>query len=120
MSRKTPISLNAVDLVNKSKPFGAFFLSDSMRILFTILALSLTSLVKGQSDTLTTDDKQFVENVVKDMKPLRYTATATHHGVVLVMVFKDYTLIETLVDGYVEDLIELTKDGVYTYPRESE
>ena len=77
---------------------------------------------KGQcvqaSDTLTTDELEFVQNVVRDMKPLRYTATPTHHGVALVMIFPEYTLIETLVDGYVEDLIELTREGVHIYPRE--
>ena len=95
-----------------------------MRTLLLVISLSLFGMSKGQSnsesDTLTTDSKEFVETVVKDMKPLRYTATPTHHGVVLVMVFCDYTLIETLVDGYVEDLIELTKEGIHVYPREFE
>jgi len=54
------------------------------------------------------------------MKPLTYTATPTHRGVVLVMVYKDYTLIETLVDGFVEDLVELTNTEIIVYPRESE
>ena len=69
---------------------------------------------------MTSDDSIFVSNVVKNMKPLHYTSAKTHHGVVLVMVYKDYTLVETLVDGFVEDLVELTPKGLIVYPRESE
>ena len=94
-----------------------------MRNLLTILFLSLVGMAKGQqpSDSLkmSKGDLTFVNNVVKDMKPLRYTATKSHHGVILVMVFKDYTLVETLVDGFVEDLVELTPKGLIVYPRES-
>jgi hypothetical protein len=36
------------------------------------------------------------------------------------MVFDKYTLIETLVDGFVEDLAELTPKGLIVYPRESD
>ena len=53
------------------------------------------------------------------MKPLHYTATKTHHGVVVVLVYEKYTLVETLVDGFVEDLVELTPKGLIVYPRES-
>lgn len=94
-----------------------------MRTLFTILFLSLVGMAKGQqasdSLTMTADDSLFVSNVVKDMKPLRYSSTKSHHGVILVMVFRDYTLVETLVDGFVEDLVELTPKGLIVYPRES-
>ena len=69
---------------------------------------------------MTSDDSIFVSNVVKNMKPLHYTSTKTHHGVVLVMVYEKYTLVETLVDGFVEDLVELTPKGLIVYPRESE
>lgn len=94
-----------------------------MKILTLIIGLFLTALVQGQSKPLpkmSSDDSAFVLTVVKDMKPISYTATASHHGIVLVMVFKDYTLIETLVDGFVEDLVELTPKKAYLYPRESE
>jgi len=94
-----------------------------MRTLLTILFLSVACAACGQTQPdslqMTSDDSTFVINVVKDMKPLRYTATKSHHGVVLVMVFKDYTLVETLVDGFVEDLVELTPKGLIVYPRES-
>jgi hypothetical protein len=86
-----------------------------------LIGLSLTYFVSGQSATLpkmSSDDSSFVENVVRNMKPLSYTATPTHHGIVLVMVYKDYTLIETLVDGFVEDLVELTPKEAIVYPRE--
>lgn len=94
-----------------------------MKTLLTILSLSLIGVVKGQQSsdslTMTADDSLFVSNVVKDMKPLRYSSTKSHHGVILVMVFRDYTLVETLVDGFVEDLVELTPKGLIVYPRES-
>lgn len=88
-----------------------------------LIGLFFAYQVKGQSANLpkmSSDDSSFVENVVRAMKPLSYTATATHHGVVLVMVYKDYTLIETLVDGFVEDLVELTPKKAIVYPREFE
>ena len=94
-----------------------------MKLLTLIIGMFLTSLVQGQSKQLpkmSSDDSAFVLTVVKDMKPISYTATKSHHGIVLVMVYKDYTLIETLVDGFVEDLVELTPKTVYVYPRESE
>lgn len=69
---------------------------------------------------MTSDDSTFVSNVVKNMKPLHYTATKTHHGVVVVLVYEKYTLVETLVDGFVEDLVELTPKGLIVYPRESD
>ena len=101
-----------------------FFLSPFMRTLFVILFLSMACTACGQqvNDSLkmTSDDSTFVSNVVKDMHPISYTATKTHHGVVLVMVFDKYTLIETLVDGFVEDLAELTPKGLIVYPRESD
>ena len=94
-----------------------------MKLFTLIIGLFLTSLVQGQSKPLpkmSSDDSAFVVTVVNDMKPLSYTATASHHGIVLVMVYKDYTLIETLVDGFVEDLVELTPKGLIVYPRESD
>ena len=95
-----------------------------MRTLFVILFLSMAYTACGQqvNDSLkmTSDDSTFVSNVVKDMHPISYTATKTHHGVVLVMVFDKYTLVETLVDGFVEDMAELTSKGIIVYPRESE
>ena len=96
-----------------------------MRTLFAILFLSVACTACGQTQLpdslqMTSDDSTFVSNVVKDMHPISYTATKTHHGVVLVMVFDKYTLIETLVDGFVEDLAELTPKGLIVYPRESE
>ena len=95
-----------------------------MRILLTIALFSFGCLVQGKDITppfaLTKQDSIFVSNVIKDMKPLTYTATPTHRGVVLVMVYKDYTLIETLVDGFVKDLVELTNTEIIVYPRESE
>lgn len=94
-----------------------------MKTLLTIIALSIASCVHGQNKPLpkmSSDDSSFVANVVKDMKPLSYTATPTHHGIVLVMVYKDYTLIETLVDGFVEDVAEITPKKLIVYPRESE
>jgi hypothetical protein len=69
---------------------------------------------------MSSDDSLFVKTVVSNMKPLSFIATPTHHGVVLVMVYKDYTLVETLVDGFVEDLVELTPNEIIVYPRESE
>ena len=66
------------------------------------------------------DDSAFVLNVVNSMKPLSYTATPTHRGIVLVMIYESYTLIETLVEGFVEDLVELTPTNLIVYPRESE
>lgn len=96
-----------------------------MRTLFAILFLSVACTACGQTQLpdslqMTSDDSTFVSNVVKDMHPISYTATKTHHGVVLVMVLDKYTLIETLVDGFVEDLAELTPKGLIVYPRESE
>ena len=92
--------------------------------LFTLISiLSLTSVVQGHNNPLpkmSSDDSAFVLTVVYDMKPISYTATKTHHGIVLVMVYQDYTLIETLVDGFVEDLAELTPNGFMVYPRESD
>ena len=92
-----------------------------MKLLTLIIGMFLASSVQGQSlPKMSSDDSAFVLTVVKDMKPISYTATKTHHGIVLVMVYKNYTLIETLVDGFVEDLVELTPKNVYVYPRESE
>lgn len=96
-----------------------------MKTILTVLSLTFIGIVQGKqtpsdSLTMTPDDSLFVSNVVKNMTPLRYTATKTHHGVVLVMVYDNYTLIETLVDGFVEDLVELTPNGIIVYPRESE
>ena len=94
-----------------------------MRTLFLTLFLSVACAACGQTlpDSLkmTSDDSTFVSNVVKNMKPLHYTATKTHHGVVVVLVYEKYTLVETLVDGFVEDLVELTPKGLIVYPRES-
>jgi hypothetical protein len=69
---------------------------------------------------MTSDDSTFVSNVVKSMNPISYTATKSHHGVVLVMIFDKYTLVETLVDGFIEDIAEITPKGIIVYPRESE
>lgn len=94
-----------------------------MKTLLTVLFLSLVGMAKGQQSsdslTMTADDSLFVSNVVKNMTPLRYTATKSHHGVILVLVYANYTLVETLVDGFVEDLVELTPKGLIVYPRES-
>ena len=94
-----------------------------MRTLFTVLFLSIISTACGQTPdslTMNSDDSIFVKNVVKAMAPKSYTATKTHHGVVVVLVYDKYTLVETLVDGFVEDLVELTEKGIIVYPRESE
>ncbi len=94
-----------------------------MRTLFVTLFLSVACTACGQTQLpdslqMTSDDSTFVSNVVKNMKPLHYTATKTHHGVIVVLVYEKYTLVETLVDGFVEDLVELTPKGLIVYPRE--
>ena len=86
--------------------------------------MSLASTACGQqlpdSFKLTSEDSSFISHVVTDMDPDHYIATKTHFGIVIVMVFRDYTLIETLVEDYVEDIAELTPKGIIVYPRESE
>jgi len=92
-------------------------------ITLILISLFASCSVSGQTKPLpkmSSDDSSFVETVVLAMKPLSYTATPTHHGVVLVMVYENYTLVETLVDGFVEDLVELTPKEIIVYPRESE
>jgi len=91
-----------------------------MLCFFPFLGMAQTPTKPKNLPKLTQDDSIFIQNVIKDRKPLTYTATPTYHGVVLVMVFKDYTLLETLVDGFVEDVAEITPKELVVYSRESE
>lgn len=78
---------------------------------------------KGQTTvksnlTLTASDSFFISNVVKEEKPIAYTATKTHQFVVLVMTFADRTVIYTLGEEFVEDIIEFVDGKIIVYPRE--
>lgn len=67
---------------------------------------------------LTASDSFFISNVVKEEKPIAYTATKTHQFVVLVMTFADRTVIYTLGEEFVEDILEFVDGKIIVYPRE--
>jgi hypothetical protein len=94
-----------------------------MKYILLISTLFFASIGKGQTTvksnlTLTAGDSFFVNNIVKLEKPIAYTATKTYQFTVLVMTFADRTLIYTLTEDFVEDIIEFAEGKIIVYPRE--
>jgi hypothetical protein len=94
-----------------------------MKYILLIATLFFASIGKGQTAvtsnlTLTASDSLFVNNIVKLEKPIAYTATKTYQFTVLVMTFADRTLIYTLTEDFVEDIIEFAEGKIIVYPRE--
>lgn len=94
-----------------------------MKYILLIATLFFASIGKGQTTvtsnlTLTASDSLFVNNIVKLEKPIAYTATKTYQFTVLVMTFADRTLIYTLTEDFVEDIIEFAEGKIIVYPRE--
>jgi hypothetical protein len=94
-----------------------------MKYILLIATLFFASIGKGQTTvtsnlTLTASDSFFISNVVKEEKPIAYTATKTYQFTVLVMTFADRTLIYTLTEDFVEDIIEFAEGKIIVYPRE--
>jgi hypothetical protein len=94
-----------------------------MKTLTIIASFLLIGMVSGKTKnptSLTKDDSTFVHNIVSFMKPLHYTVTKSKNEMVLVMVFEDHTEIDTLVDGFILDIIEIKGQSLVVYPRESD
>jgi hypothetical protein len=97
-----------------------------MKYILLISTLFFACIGKGQTTVksnltltaLTASDSFFISNVVKEEKPIAYTATKTHQFVVLVMTFADRTVIYTLGEEFVEDIIEFVDGKIIVYPRE--
>jgi hypothetical protein len=100
-----------------------------MKYILLIATLFFASIGKGQTTVtsnltltalpaLTAGDSLFVNNIVKLEKPIAYTATKTYQFTVLVMTFADRTLIYTLTEDFVEDIIEFAEGKIIVYPRE--
>ena len=97
-----------------------------MKYILLIATLFFASIGKGQTTVtsnltltaLTASDSFFVNNIVKLEKPIAYTATKTYQFTVLVMTFADRTLIYTLTEDFVEDIIEFAEGKIIVYPRE--
>lgn len=94
-----------------------------MKYILLITTLFFASIGKGQTTvkpnlTLTASDSFFISNILKEEKPIAYTATKTNQFVVLVMTFTDRTLIYTLGEEFVEDIIEFVDGKLIVYPRE--
>ena len=94
-----------------------------MRYLLLTILVFCAKISMGQSLTkpstkLNASDSMFIKNIVLAEKPISYTAIKTKENIVMVLVFADSTLVYTLNEDFVEDIIELVDGKIIVYPKE--